>query len=137
MTPLLPAAPKLEKLLPVLGSDKPGEVVAAAAAITRTLEGAGGNWHDLAGAVMRGLTAPAVPIVVPKSRRARRRRETHTTVDPDTAQILHAFATLGGRQMDAWARDFVASTHSLFLRTGTLSEKQRDKLAELVRKWCR
>lgn len=38
---------KLTKLLPMLASDKPGEVVAAAAAITRALEAGGTDWHDL------------------------------------------------------------------------------------------
>lgn len=38
---------KLSKLIPLLGSDKPGEVVATAAAIQRTLRSVGLDWHDL------------------------------------------------------------------------------------------
>jgi hypothetical protein len=49
----LPATltPTLAKLIPLLGSDKSGEVVATAAAIGRVLETAGRDWHDLAAAV--------------------------------------------------------------------------------------
>ena len=57
---LLDVAPKLEKLIPLLGSDKDGEVVAAAAAITRTLKQAGADCHDVAAAVAR--TEPPGPV---------------------------------------------------------------------------
>lgn len=40
--------PRLAKLLPMLGSDQPGEVMAAVQAIGRTLSGAGLDWHNLA-----------------------------------------------------------------------------------------
>jgi hypothetical protein len=45
-TPVLPA--RLAKLLPLLGSDQPGEVVAAATALQRVLAGAGMDLLDLA-----------------------------------------------------------------------------------------
>jgi hypothetical protein len=38
---------KLRKLIPLLASDKNGEVVAAAAAITRILHSLKSDWHDL------------------------------------------------------------------------------------------
>jgi hypothetical protein len=38
---------KLQKLIPLLGSDQPGEVVATAAAIDRHLRATGRDWHDL------------------------------------------------------------------------------------------
>jgi hypothetical protein len=41
-------SPMLCKLIPRLGSDHPGEVVATAAAIERVLRGAGQDWHALA-----------------------------------------------------------------------------------------
>jgi hypothetical protein len=52
MTPL-PATitPTLGKLIPRLGSDHPGEVVATVAAIGRVLEANKLDWHDLAAAV--------------------------------------------------------------------------------------
>lgn len=39
---------RLKKFVALLSSDQPGEVAAAAAAISRALQGAGKNWHDLA-----------------------------------------------------------------------------------------
>lgn len=48
MSALAPAFPKVAKLLPLLGSDRDGEVVAAAHAIGRTLAAAGLSFHDLA-----------------------------------------------------------------------------------------
>jgi hypothetical protein len=46
--------PRLRQLLLLLSSDQPGEVVAAAAAIKRTLKSEGHDFHDL----VAGLTAP-------------------------------------------------------------------------------
>lgn len=52
MSPGLPSiGPRLAKLLPMLGSDQPGEVMAAVRAIGRTLSGAGLDWHTLAALV--------------------------------------------------------------------------------------
>jgi hypothetical protein len=48
-------AGRLKKLLLMLSSDQPGEVVAAAKAIGRSLKTDGSDWHDLA----RRLSAPA------------------------------------------------------------------------------
>jgi hypothetical protein len=49
MTPHLKS--KLSKLLPLLGSDKPGEVTATAAAIIRALESESLDLHDLAASI--------------------------------------------------------------------------------------
>ena len=46
---------RLSKLVPMLSSNQPGEVVAAAEAISRALKGVGADWHDLT----RELTGPA------------------------------------------------------------------------------
>lgn len=50
---MIPAAiaPKLAKLLPLLGSDNDGEVISTVRAIRRTLSAAGLDLHDLAQAV--------------------------------------------------------------------------------------
>src|SRR5687767_12881680 len=48
-----PIPARVAKLLPLLASDKPGEVVAAAAAIGRILHTAGQDWHVLAALVER------------------------------------------------------------------------------------
>jgi hypothetical protein len=57
-TPIDPT--KVGKLVRMLSSDRPGEVVAAAAALKRTLEAGGLDIHDLASAVESGLK-PAPP----------------------------------------------------------------------------
>lgn len=48
------AADRLAKLIPLLASDKDGEVVATARAISRTLKAAGSDFHALADAMARG-----------------------------------------------------------------------------------
>jgi hypothetical protein len=53
MSPDLKAiAPRLRKMLLMLSSDRDGEVVAAARAITKILQDAGGDWHDLVAAML-------------------------------------------------------------------------------------
>ena len=56
----LPAAlvPMLSKLIPLLASDKDGEVVATAHAISRVLKASGCDWHDLV-ARLCGLVTPS------------------------------------------------------------------------------
>jgi hypothetical protein len=56
MTPtnLSAIAPKLSKMLLMLSSNYDGDVVAAARAITKILQDAGSDWHDLA-----AILAPA------------------------------------------------------------------------------
>ena len=51
---------KIAKLIRLLGSDKPGEVIAAAAALKRMLAASGKDLHDLAAAAVAGLR-PAPP----------------------------------------------------------------------------
>jgi hypothetical protein len=51
-------APRLKKLLLMLSSDREGEVVNAARLIGSTLQGAGHDWHDLAGALTDSTIPP-------------------------------------------------------------------------------
>ena len=51
MGALAPIKPKLLKLIPLLSSDRDGEVLATVRAIERMLLSAGLDWHELAGAV--------------------------------------------------------------------------------------
>jgi hypothetical protein len=55
------AAPKLRKLLLMLSSNRPGEVISAVAAIERTLRAANADWHDLAGRLLAPRTSPPPP----------------------------------------------------------------------------
>lgn len=64
--------PLLGKLLPLLGSNHDGEVVAAARAISRVLQRAGHGWHDLTNALLGFWRAPtryALILVIKKNAR--------------------------------------------------------------------
>ena len=62
MTTSLPAiGPRLAKLLPLLASDQPGEVLATARAIGATLQRGGMDWHDLAALVTSAAKHQAAP----------------------------------------------------------------------------
>jgi hypothetical protein len=63
MTALAPIAPKIAKLIPLLSSDKDGEVLAATRAIERTLKSAGLDLHALAAAI--GDPPPVPPEILP------------------------------------------------------------------------
>jgi hypothetical protein len=58
---LAPIRDRLAKLVPLLGSDQPGEVTATAAAIGRLLASVGATWHDLARALVPPAARPAPP----------------------------------------------------------------------------
>jgi hypothetical protein len=49
--------PKLKKLLLMLSSDQPGEVINAAHLIDTTLRGVGADWHDLTAGLLTPVTA--------------------------------------------------------------------------------
>lgn len=53
-------APMLRKLIPRLGSDQPGEILATVAAIERVLRAAGCDWHDLADALLADALVEAL-----------------------------------------------------------------------------
>jgi hypothetical protein len=58
MGALATIAPRLRKFVLLLASNQPGEVVAAAAALCRTLKSAGLDLHDLADALENGQAQP-------------------------------------------------------------------------------
>jgi len=64
MTALAPITPKQVKLIPLLGTDRDGEIIGTVLAIWRTLESAGCDLHDLALVVER----TALPAVVEQPR---------------------------------------------------------------------
>jgi hypothetical protein len=49
--------PKLKKLLLMLSSDQPGEVINAARLIGTTLHGVGADWHDLTAGLLTPVSA--------------------------------------------------------------------------------
>ena len=111
----LPAVilPKLRRLIPLLSSDQPGEVVAAAAAIGRTLKTAGATWHDLAAA----LTEPARFVVYPP--RPSPGRATW-------ADMLVIASELDGHpDLSPWETDFVAGVRRTLRREYPLAKQRR------------
>ena len=57
MTRLAEIGPKLKKLLLMLSSEQPGEVINAARLIGTTLRGVGADWHDLTAGLLTPVTA--------------------------------------------------------------------------------
>jgi hypothetical protein len=103
-------APKLEKLVLMLSSGRPGEVVAAAAAIERALQSAGTDWHDLAAE----LTKPAA-LSHNKNRASYR----------SGWRPLHAYCRAHLDALSNRERDFVTPLDSW---RGNITEKQRARL---------
>jgi hypothetical protein len=107
---LAPLAPMLCKLIPRLGSDHAGEVVATAAAIGRVLRNGGCDWHDVAGAIT------ALPKPQAKA------------VDDDWRTTL-AFCVTYIDCLKTRERDFLSS---LAHWRGDLTEKQRNWLEAIA-----
>lgn len=110
--------PKLRRLIPLLSSDVAGEVVATAAAITRTLAAARRDWHDLAAQ----LAEPSAD-APPRCRRA-----------PAPAVDMMLDDLLDHPELTDWEIAFVSSVYGQFSRRRRLSEKQIDVLASIWRK---
>jgi hypothetical protein len=86
-----PTSAKLAKVIALLGSDQPGEVVAAAAAATRLLRAHGATWADL----LRPCPAPQP------------RPQAHAT-GGHRARALRLLAHSAGR-LDDWQAGFLRS----------------------------
>ena len=104
-------APKLEKLVLMLSSDQPGEVVAAAAAIKRTLRTAGADFHDLA----RGLIGTATSSSSSSSTSSSSRE------DRDW-RPLHAYCKCHLDELSSREQDFMST---LDRWKGNITERQR------------
>jgi hypothetical protein len=74
------------KFLLLLGSDKPGEVVAAAAALCRTLKSEGRDLHDLVGA-LNGRVVYRDKIIYPKVEELSPREIAQLCLDQDTSHL--------------------------------------------------
>jgi hypothetical protein len=107
-----PLAPMLCKLIPRLGSDHAGEVVATAAAIGRVLRNGGCDWHDIAGAIA----------VLPKPQAV--------SADDDWRATL-AFCAMHVDCLKTHEREFL---RSLAHWRGNLTEKQRNWLEGIAAK---
>lgn len=109
-------AERLKKLLLMLSSDQPGEVVAAARAIGRTLKTDGSDWHDLA----RQLSAPATA----KTRSSEQpRRDNNNNNDSSNKdwRSLREYCLQHDDQLRPREREFVSNLGDW---RGNLTEKQ-------------
>jgi hypothetical protein len=128
-----PAA-KLALIIPRLGSDHDGEVVATARAIGRTLTAAGLDWHDLAIAAKTALPVcrqPPPPRDEPSA-------PLWSELAPEGK--LAWLALLGGQTwISQWDRDFVASiaVQAAGNPFRTFSHKQQIVLNRLIAKAIR
>ena len=129
--------PRLGQFVRLLGSDHPGEVVAAAAALRRALAGVGADLHDLAGTIEQ----PAVVLRAapqPASRQPRKPRQAAPgSVELDFAGRMAVAAALrrglAGGRMSEWEREFSTSLVArLQAGRGCISEKQGDALGRLL-----
>jgi hypothetical protein len=113
---LADVAPRLAKLLPRLGSNHDGEIVATVQAIIRTLAAAGLDLHALA-AALAGDDA-----------------------DQDALGALEMLARLlrlsesADYALSAWEKCFPRGCQHRLRSRGALTEKQRDTLREIFEK---
>jgi hypothetical protein len=97
-------ARRIGQLVRMLGSDKSGEVVAAAAAINRTLSVAGLDLHQFADLIARGLSRALPP-----------RPDDELSI-PDVV----AFCSFPGHSLSERERDFIRNLESKVCRYGTV-----------------
>jgi hypothetical protein len=112
-----PIASKLQRLLLMLSSDQPGEVVAAAAAIKRTLQSGGCDFHDLASELTSPSSAKPKFEEQPEPPRAA----------PDWHE-MRDFCLAYPERLRTSERDFV---ESLIAWRGRLTEKQMNWLTSI------
>ena len=139
MNALESIAPKLAKMIPLLGSDKIGEVASCAAAIGRLLIGVGANWHDLA--ALSGITEHPSQKQTrgqeqPKKTRVKKQpTQAHQTSDTEEAAHLHkrmiAAILSDVHALSSWDRKFVESLQRLTASRNVLSETQAALLTKI------
>jgi hypothetical protein len=113
---------KLIKMVLRLSSDQPGEVVAAATAIERTLRAIGADWHDLVAQLM----APSRSAPLPRSESRAPDGSTDTPWRDQFDYCLRRTERLSGREQ--------ALMETLQSWRGTPTDKQLSWLASIYRK---
>ena len=129
----LPAVilPKLSKLIPMLSTDQDGELVAAARAIGRALQGVGLDFHDLAHAfdtprivervVYRDRPVPTKPADAP----------------PETWGELAQWLKIRSRKLQQHEADFIRDMAAQAWISREPSEKQKNWMRSLYSKLMR
>lgn len=119
-------ASRIGQLVRLLGSDRSGEIVAAAAAIKRTLASAGTDFHHLGEVVDRGLQHHVPPAAPPKARQRR------SPVDDNDIAAIIRFCAFPGNRLTERERDFIRSLDRLVLQLGDNFEPSEKQLTWLM-----
>ena len=104
---------RIGKLILLLSSNQPGEVVAAASAIGRTLQAEGKTWHDLASTIT-ALPAPA--------------NDDETRKKETCEQVFSRALEL---DLSDWEQSFVKSVRRYWRRNGYITPKQGKVLQDI------
>ena len=131
--------PRLGRLLRLLGSDQPGEVVAAAAALRRALAGVGADLNDLGDAIER----PAVVLreeprpMAQRNRKSRRPSPGSVELQPARRrQVVDVLSKASARgALSSWEADFAASVITTLRGSRPrLSARQHEIVERLILK---
>lgn len=109
MAALATVAPKMAKLIPMLGTDQDGEIIATVRAIRRTLDGAGLDLHDLARA-LSGVS-PRPEWTSPHSSEPSPRKPTRFSFSGVSSKKARAeiAGLLAEAELTDWEADFLTS----------------------------
>jgi hypothetical protein len=137
-----PIASKISKLLPLLASDKDGEVLGAARAIHRTLQSAGADLHDLAARLSTDNDPPAPELDADPPPQAQKPPSWGKPAAPcrwgdlSPDERKDALGVISTLPLSEWEWRFVANITGLIHQTprGSLSPKQVEILNRLLRR---
>ncbi len=124
---------KIAVILPRLGSDHDGEIVASVKAIERTLATAGADWQDLTAAFERGALALEPP---PSRKPSEAEPDWEDLTRDDRIEWIEAIKAdqwaLG--DLSDWERRFLLSIRGQLAAWRSLSDKQTDVLNRIFAK---
>ncbi|KGB81930.1 hypothetical protein JT55_10250 [Rhodovulum sp. NI22] len=126
MGSLVPITGKLEKLIPRLGTEADGEIVATVRAIGRALQSNGCDWHDLAAALK---VRPE-----PQPTAYERPRQRYQSRDTDLERFLHMARFLRdyrAERLNEKCRRFVTAMANDLAAGQSISTKQKRFLEDL------
>jgi hypothetical protein len=137
-----PIASKISKLLPLLASDKDGEVLGAARAIHRTLQSAGSDLHDLAARLSRDNAPPDPELDADPPPQAQKPPPWGKPAAPcrwgdlSPDERKNALVIISTLSLSDWERRFLASISDRVVRAPwvSLSAKQVDILNGMLQR---